>query len=334
MATGKQDLRELGRLRAILGRTRLRGVAGLDEEALRELPRLYRFASSLHARLETQGTEPGTLESTRDLIRRAHSLLYRGLERSRRPWWSRTWSLFWVESPRALRAEWRLLVLVLGFFYGLAIAAYVAVSHNLELAFSLLDPGTVAAQIEQLQAVGEGEAFQGNFTFDLGESPQVAGWILAHNMGVSVMFFASGLVPPLFLYLLATNALMVGTYTAVAAHWDQGAAISSILWCHGALELQAIVIAGLAGLILVRAWIAPGPWSRTHAMALEMRRALLVLAPVFPMLFLAGLIEGFVSPHAPTAVRLAFAATTGAAFLAWLLFAGRGKQDSPALREH
>jgi uncharacterized membrane protein SpoIIM required for sporulation len=332
VATAKEDLRELGRLRSILGRTRLRGVAALDEEELHDLPRLYRFASSLHARLESQGTEPGTLETTRGLIRRAHSLLYRGIDPAHRPsapqtLWSRVWSLYWIESPRALRAEWRLLLLVLGFFYGLAIAAYAAVSQNLELAFSLLDPGMVAAQIEQLQATAEGEAFQGNFTFGLGESPQVAGWILAHNMGVSVIFFASGLVPPLFLYLLATNALMVGTYTAVAAHWGQGASISSILWCHGALELQAIVLAGMAGLVLIRAWVAPGPWSRTHAMTLEMRRALLVLAPVFPMLFLAGLIEGFISPHAPTPVRLTVAITTGAAFLAWLLLAGRGGAD-------
>jgi uncharacterized membrane protein SpoIIM required for sporulation len=325
VATPKEELRELARLRAILGRVRHEGVAGLGQEELRALPRLYRFASSLYARLESQGTEPGTLEATRDLIRRAHGLLYRGLEAERRPWWRRAQVLLWVESPRALRAEWRRFVFMLAVFYGLAILAYAAVTRHLELAFSLLDAKAVASQIEQLQDTAAGQPFKGNFTFGLGESPQVAGWILAHNMGVSVLFFASGLVTPLFFYLLATNGLMVGTYTAVAAHWDQGTAISSILWCHGALELQAIVIAGLAGLVLVRAWVAPGPWSRAHAMHLESRRALRILAPVFPMLFLAGLIEGFISPHAPTPVRLAVAGLTGAAFLVWLLFAGRGE---------
>ena len=47
------------------------------------------------------------------------------------------------------------------------------------------------------------------------------------------------------------------------------AEISSILWCHGTIELQMIALAGMAGLVLIRAWIAPGPWSRARAMALE-----------------------------------------------------------------
>jgi uncharacterized membrane protein SpoIIM required for sporulation len=125
------------------------------------------------------------------------------------------------------------------------------------------------------------------------------------------------------------NGLMLGTYTAVAAHWGQGLAISSILWCHGVLEIQAIVLAGAAGLVLVRAWIAPGPWSRRHAMSLESARAWRLLAPVFPMLFVAGTIEGFVSPHAPTEVRVAVAVLTGIGLVAWIALGGR-RIGSPA----
>jgi uncharacterized membrane protein SpoIIM required for sporulation len=328
VATSKEDLQHLVRLSKLLKRVRDRRLTNLENSELRELPRLYRFASSLHARLETQGTDAGTLSETRDLIRRSHAVLYRGVESRPSSWLQRAYRLFMIDSPRALRAEWRLFLFMLGFFYSLVVIAYAAVTMRLELAFTLLDPGSVATEIAQLQATEEGQPFKGNFTFGLGESPKFAGWIMAHNMGVSVLFFASGLIAPLFFYVLASNALMVGTYTAVAAHWDQGTAISSILWCHGTLELQAIVISGLAGLILVRAWVAPGPWSRRHAMTLESRRSLQILAPVFPMLFVAGLIEGFISPHAPTAVRLAVAVVTGLIFLCWLLFAGRGEPAS------
>jgi hypothetical protein len=94
------------------------------------------------------------------------------------------------------------------------------------------------------------------------------------------------------------------------------------------LEIQAIVIAGMAGLILLRAWIAPGAWSRTYAMQLELPRALHVLAPAFPMLFVAGLIEGFISPHAPTNLRMLVAVITGIAFLSWLFLAGRRDQEN------
>lgn len=330
MRTAKEDLQKLERLRSLLERSSGRGLRGLDADELVELPRLYRFASSLYARLETSGADPGATATTRDLVRRGHAVLYRRAGAGAAPWYAKLARLLMVDSPRALRAEWRLLAFTFGFFYTLAIAAYVAVSQHLELAFTLLDPAAVASEIAQLEATKSGEPFRGNFTFGFGESPQIAGWIMAHNMQVSVIFFASGLVLPLFLFLLASNALMLGTYTAVAAHWDQGWEISSILWCHGTLELQAIVIAGLAGLLLVRPWIDPGPWSRAHAMRLGSRRALHVLAPVFPMLFVAGLIEGFVSPHASTPVRLGIAALTGVGFLLWLVFAGRGDEPEPA----
>ena len=321
-----EDHRRIARLETLLRQVRKRGLGSLADEELRDLPRLYRFASSLFARLETRGDDPATLEKVQGLVSAAHAVLYRDHGEVPASPWQRLRRLYFEEAPRALRAEWRLFCCSLALFYGLALVSYLAVTRRLELAFTLFDPGAVANEISQLRALAPDESFRGNFTFGLGESPGTAGAIMAHNIGVSLVFFAAALVPPLFFYVLATNGLMLGTYTGVAAHWDQAGSISSILWCHGTLELQAIVLSGLAGLILVRAVVAPGCWSRAHAMRLESRRALLILAPMFPMLVAAGLIEGFISPHAPLVARVAVALTTGAMFLYWLLFAGR-RQD-------
>jgi uncharacterized membrane protein SpoIIM required for sporulation len=207
--------------------------------------------------------------------------------------------------------------------YGLALISFFAVQNDLELAYALLHPSAVAEEIRQLQATAQGEAFRGNFTFGLNASPLTSGFIMTHNMWVAILFFASGLVAPLLLILLSINGLMLGTYTGVAAHWDQAWSISSILWCHGVLEMQALILAGAAGLVLVRAWIAPGPWSRKYAMSLESARAWRLVAPVFPMLFLAGMIEGWVSPHAPTSVRIAVAIASAVAIVVWIAFGGR-----------
>jgi uncharacterized membrane protein SpoIIM required for sporulation len=228
--------------------------------------------------------------------------------------------------PRAIRGEWKVVAASFVLVYGLAIASFVAVRRDLGVAWSLMSPETVSQEIGQLEATTHGEAFRGNFTFGLGSSPATAGWIMTHNMSVGILFFGSGLIPPLFLILLGLNGLMLGTYTAIAAHWGQAGSISSILWCHGVLEIEAIVLAGAAGLVLVRAWIAPGPWSRRHAMQLESARAWRLLAPVFPMLFCAGMIEGFVSPHAPTAARVAVAATSAVALAAWIGLGGRARR--------
>ncbi len=318
-----QQRQRLARLETLLRPIKSGRLRQLSAEELRDLPRLYRFASSLHAELKTRGDDLATQDLTRDLVGMAHAVLYRDDGEAPESLWLRFKRLYFVEAPRALRAEWRLFGFTLFLFYGLALASYVAVSRDLAMAFTLFDPGSIANEITQLRALEPGETFRGNFTFGLGESPEAAGMLMAHNIGVSILFFAAALVPPLFLLLLATNGLMLGSYLGVASHWDQAGSISSILWCHGTLELQAIVIAGLSGLILVRAWIAPGVWSRSHAMRLESRRALLVLAPMVPMLITAGLIEAFISPHAPFAVRIAVAITTGSLFLYWLLFAGR-----------
>jgi len=321
----------LARFAELCRRASRDGIRSLDRKDLADLPRLYRYAATRLARVETAGRDPAAARALRAELARGHAILFEGLERDARPWLARILEFFLAECPRAIRAEWRPLAASFAFVYGLALVSYFAVAADLDLAWSLLDPGTVASEISQLQRTTDGEPFRGNFTFGLGDSPKTAGWIMTHNMGVGGVFFASGLIPPLFALVLGMNGLMVGTYTAVAAHWGQGLEISSILWCHGTLEIQAFVLAGAAGLVLVRGLVMPGPWTRTHALRLGARRAWRLLAPVFPLLFCAGLIEGFISPHATTPVRFGVAVVSGLALIAWALLGGRGGEaDAPA----
>jgi uncharacterized membrane protein SpoIIM required for sporulation len=309
------------------------GTGGMSERDLIELPRLYRFAASEIARRETagEGAAGASVERTRALVARAHAVLHRGLDREAQGGVvARTARFFLSEVPRTIRSEWKIVATAFGILYGIGLVAYFVVAHDLDYAWSLMSNEMVSNEIAQLEATAAGEPFRGNFTFGLGDSPHAAGWIMAHNMSAGVIFFGAGLVPPLFLLVLAVNGLMVGTYTAVAGHWGQAGAISSILWCHGTIEIQALVLAGAGGLVLVRSWIAPGPWSRGHAMALESRRAFKLLAPVFPMLFVSGMIEGFVSPHAGFAVRVSVAVLSGLLLIAWILLGGRGERPRHA----
>ena len=316
------EAEHFGRLRQLLARSRL-GVAALSDAELVELGRLYRYTASRVAWHETRRENLAALEEARALARAAHALLYRGIDRPREGWLRRAVRFYRDDVPRAIRGEWKLLLASFLLVYGLAAISYAAVRHDLELAYALLDPGTVANEIDQLQHTADGEPFRGNFTFGFGESPSTAGWIMAHNIWVAILFFAAGLVPPLFVLVLAGNGLMLGTYIGVASHWNQAGNINSILWCHGTLEIQAFVLAAAAGLVLIRAWITPGPWTRRHAMALESRRAWRIVAAVFPMLVCAGTIEGFVSPHAELPVRIGTAVLSGLVLVAWIGLGGR-----------
>jgi len=322
----REESAALERLASLVGSARSGRLARLSAQELRQLPRLYRHASSELARLETHGAAPARTAELRRLLARAHGVLFRDLRPARGGPLARAASFLLSESPRAIRAEWRLIAGLFALFYILAAVAFAAVRADLELAFSLTSAEMVTQEIAQLRATEAGQPFAGNFTFGLGESPAAAGMIFAHNIFVSLLFFGSGLLPPLYLLVLASNALMVGTYTGVAAHWGQAGSISSILWCHGVIELQMIVLAGAAGLVLVRAWVAPGPWTRRHAMVLESRRAWALFAPVLPFLVLAGLIEGYVSPHAPPAARAATAVTSALVLVAWATLGGRAQR--------
>lgn len=326
MNSKAEDARRLKELQRIVQRFSLGGTSKLSENELIEFPRLYRFASSQLAQLETLGVEPGKQENLRSLLAKAHAILYRPRKVPIKDRLAKVIRFLFEECPRTMRSEWKLLLSSVIIFYGLSTLSFFLVRHDLGLAYTLFDPAFVNIEIAQIEATPEDEPFRGNFTFGIEQSSGAAGMILAHNMYVSVLYFGSGLIPPLYLQVLLTNALMLGTYTGVASHWGRAGEISSILWCHGVLEIQAIILAGAAGLVLFRAWIAPGPWTRAHAMRLEAVRAWRLMAPVFPILFISGLIEGFISPHAPTEARIATAILTGFLFLAWILFGGRNRE--------
>ena len=321
----------LQRLAAIAEIARRVGVASLSDEQLQELPRLYRWASTLYARRTRGGGASEESAELASLLVKAHGLLYARHERPHASWASRLWHFYRVEVPRSLRSEWRLLCVSFALVYGLALLSGLLVTRDLGLAYSLLDPHAVSKEIEQLQAAAHsGSAFRGNFSFGLGESPGTAGMLIGNNLRVALTFFALALVPPLYALVLTSNSLMLGTYTAVAGHWGQAGSISSILWCHGVLEIQAIVLAGSAGLVLLRPWVVAGVWSRRHAIRQGGALAWRLWAPVIPMLLAAGFIEAFVTPHAGLVVRLCVAIGSGLALLGWVVFSGRDEAEQPS----
>ena len=74
--------------------------------------------------------------------------------------------------------------------------------------------------------------------------------------------------------------------------------------------------------------VAPGPWTRGTSLALASRRSWRILAPAFPMLFVAGWIEGYVSPHAPLGVRIGVAVLSALALVSWVAFGGREPRET------
>ena len=85
---------------------------------------------------------------------------------------------------------------------------------------------------------------------------------------------------------------------------------------HGLLELTIVFVAAGAGLRLGWSWIAPGPRTRTEALATEGRAVGAIALGLAVWLLISGLVEGFVTPSTlPAWARITIGALVWLAFL-------------------
>lgn len=98
---------------------------------------------------------------------------------------------------------------------------------------------------------------------------------------------------------------------------------------HGLLELTAVFVAAGTGLRLGWTVIDPGPRTRKAALAEEGRAAIGMAIGLAVVLFVSGVIEGFVTPSPlPTWARIGIGVLAEALFLAYVFVLGRGAARS------
>ena len=118
------------------------------------------------------------------------------------------------------------------------------------------------------------------------------------------------------LNLAVDGGLMVG-------HGKAGEFFTLIL-PHGMLELSAVFLAAAAGLRLGWTIIDPGPRRRAQALAEEGRATVTIALGLIVVLGVSGVIEAFVTPSGlPAWLRIGIGALAEAAFLAYVIAAGR-----------
>ncbi|MDQ2952797.1 MAG: stage II sporulation protein M, partial [Chloroflexota bacterium] len=149
--------------------------------------------------------------------------------------------------------------------------------------------------------------------------------IIVNNVRVAVVLFAGGMTAGLLtVYALAVNGAMLGTIFAVVQSYGLGGGLLAFIAGHGVLELSAIFLSGGAGLRLAWTIVRPGERSRRDALRLGAAQAARTLMLVIPVLGIAGLIEGFLSPSgASDLLKAAVGLVTGALLWGYIAFAGR-----------
>jgi uncharacterized membrane protein SpoIIM required for sporulation len=126
------------------------------------------------------------------------------------------------------------------------------------------------------------------------------------------------------LYVMAMNGALIAAVLALVYRAGYGHELVSFMVGHGVIELSCIFLAGGAGLLIGSAILLPGDLSRGDALKTRGLEAVRLIAGCVPLLIIAGIIEGFISP-APInpAIKFAIGITTGLALYSYLIFAGR-----------
>jgi uncharacterized membrane protein SpoIIM required for sporulation len=221
--------------------------------------------------------------------------------------------LFWFTT-----ALFYLPILIMGFL----------VHFRPEMIYSLLDYGSVRDLEEMYRAGGaiEVEAGSGRAA---NENFKMFGFYIYNNISIGFQCFASGILFGVgSVFFLIFNGLFFGAVSAHLIHQGSAERLFQFVIAHGAFELTAIVLCGMAGLLLGRALISPGRQRRTGALIDAARPAVQIVYGATGMLLIAAFIEAFWSSGAylPVTGKFVVGGLLWALVAAYFLFMGARRE--------
>jgi uncharacterized membrane protein SpoIIM required for sporulation len=220
---------------------------------------------------------------------------------------------FLVQLPAALyRLRWLTLAVTVATFLIAALYAVWA-TNNPQVLANFGSP----AELEQLANQG--------FVSYYSENPAAsfASRVWTNNAWIAAQCVAFGVLGVYVPYIVLQNAQNLGVTAAVMFAYDEGDTFFLYIAPHGLLELTAIFVAAAAGLRIFWAWVAPGARTRGQALAQDARALFTVAVGLVFVLFISGIIEGFVTPAPwPWPVKIGIGAVALLAFLAYMVIVG------------
>ena len=302
------------RLHALTVDVESKGLKNLPPDDLRDFGLLYRRAAADLSTVRGDRTAQSLAEYLNGLVSRAHNFVYSGQRTSMLS----VWRFLSADFPRLVRRLW----------------PYIAVSVTLCLLGALLGSLEAVARPHFMRAVlgpqmvATIERHEMWTESVISAKPQSSSQIMTNNIAVTFYVFAGGILAGIpTVLMLFWNGMSVGIISTACAQHGMALDLWSFVAAHGALELPSIFIAGGAGLRIATGLLFPGTWSRKTSLARAGSDAARLLAGTIPMLFVAGVLEAFLSPtHVPRAVKFSVCALLLTGLFFWLSEGGREKQ--------
>lgn len=291
------------------------GVSRLSPEEIARLGKLYRAAASELALAQRDFPGERVTAYLNQLVGRAHAVIYRN-----EPLAYRRLLLFATGGfARAFR-ELLPFTLAAGLMFVLpALMAALTTNWQPEAARWFLPPRSQSL----IPLIEDHELW---VNIPVSDRPYASSFVMRNNIQVAFLSFGGGMLAGLLtVWVMLSNGLTLGGITGLAIHHGIGFELWSFVIGHGVIELSVIIMAGGAGLRLGWAILHPGLLHRRDALAVAGRQAVRLLVGCVPLLMIAGIIEGFISPAetiAPT-VKWAVGIGSGALLYSYLQLAGR-----------
>ncbi|NET85478.1 MAG: stage II sporulation protein M [Moorea sp. SIO1F2] len=272
-------------LDTLLQQVEKRGIKSLPASQIKELASLYRSVSADLARARTNQVGNTLVKDLQRLTSRGYNQIYQG---SRRQDWQGLGEFCRWGFPAVVQQTWSYIAIATAvFLLGALISWWLAWQDPVFM--SLVVPEQLIEQVRDRQ-----ELWMGSI---LGMKPLASSGIMINNLSVCFRAVAGGITCGAFtLYVMAFNGILIGAIGTLVGQNNLAYPFWAFVFPHGSLELPAIFFAGGAGLLIGRAILFPGQYRRVDALKFYGSQAAQLMFGIVPMLIIAGIIEGFLSP--------------------------------------
>ncbi len=308
------------RLEQLLDQVKSNGLRSLTRGELQELGLLYRQAAADLSTLREDATGKSYARTLNLLLSRAHNTIYAGEKSSARG----ILHFYRYTYPQIFRSNLKLITVAFLLFAAGGVAGTLLTLTHPEYMRYFLGP-------HMMETIERHKMWTDSVVT---VSPAASSGIMTNNIAVAFAMFAWGITAgALTVFSLVYNGILIGVIGVACWLNDMSLSLWSFVAPHGVLELPAIFIAGGSGLRLAQGLLFPGLLSRQDSLAKAGGEAVRLLVGVIPILIVAGLIEGFISPSSlGWQWKFALSGSVGVIFFSYLFFCARGgaEQTAPA----
>lgn len=301
------------RLEQLLGRGRRLTGAEADE-----LVALYQRTSTHLSLIQSSAPDPMLTGRLTQLVARARATV----TGTRRASWRDAARFFTMGFPAAVyrSRRWWIPTALLSTALGVLIGWWIATHPEVQSAIAAPD------HLKELtRPGGEYETYYSSHP-----AASFAAQVWTNNAQAAAVCLVLGAFLGLpVLWILFLNMANLGVGIGLMTSAGRLDVFLGLVLPHGLLELTAVFVAAGTGLRLGWTVIDPGPRTRRTALAEQGRAALGMAIGLAAVLFVSGLIEGFVTPSGlPTWARIAIGIAAEAAFLVYVyVLGGRASRE-------